>query len=179
MHRSSFLAGILVAASLTAPRAVAEVFVDVGVNGTRIESDIAGRPDTVSTSGAGAHFGIGARRSTGRRGDFGVRLEVDDADGDLMLAVRALDYRRHRSDRIAFTAFLGAARLDLATPAYGYYFGGGVQLKQILPSWDLGVELRFGDKVARDNLLPSDPQGGRPDNFHDVRGLAVYLSYRF
>jgi hypothetical protein len=39
--------------------------------------------------------------------------------------------------------------------------------------------VRYGDKVARDNLLPSDPQGGKPDNFYDLTGIAVYLIRRF
>ncbi len=77
------------------------------------------------------------------------------------------------------TAFAGAARLDLDTPAYGYYLGGGVQIKELWPRWSLGLDLRFGDKLARDNLLPSDPQGGRPDNFYDLSGLTIYLSRGF
>jgi hypothetical protein len=106
-------------------------------------------------------------------------VELDDIDGDLLLAVRALDYRRHLTDRFAVTAFLGAARLDLATPAYGYYLGTGVQLKELWPSWSLSVDLRYGDKIARDNVLPSDPQGGKNDNFYDLSGVSVYLSRRF
>lgn len=177
MHRSLPLSWVT--ACLFAPAAAAEVFVDFGVSATRIEADIANRPDTLSESSTGLHLGVGARRSAGGRGDFGVRLEIDDAGSETLLAVRALDYRRHRSERLAWTAFLGAARLSLATPAYGYYLGGGVQLKEILPGFDLSLEARLGDKVARDNLLPTDPQGGRPDNFYDVTGVALYLSYRF
>ena len=59
------------------------------------------------------------------------------------------------------TAFFGAARLDLATPAYGYYLGTGVQVKELWPSWSLAIDLRYGDKIARDNVLPTDPQGGK------------------
>jgi hypothetical protein len=36
-----------------------------------------------------------------------------------------------------------------------------MRLRGILPRWDLGIDLRLGDKIARDNLLPSDPQGDR------------------
>ena len=113
-------------------------------------------------------------------GSIGARPEIDDVDGDLLLAVRALDYRRHSSERFAVTAFLGAARLDLATPAYGYYLGGGVQLKELWPSWGLGIDLRYGDKIARDNVLPSDPQGGKgPTTSTTSSGIAVYFSRRF
>jgi len=165
------------AAGLSTEYVNAEVFVDLGVNSSRVDADVATLPSTESSS-TGVHVGIGARREL-RQGNIGVRLELDDVDSDLLLAVRALDYRRHLSDRIAIGGFLGAARLDLATPAYGYYLGGGVQLKDIIRGWDLGVDLRIGDKIARDNLLPTDPQGGRPDNFYDLRGVSVYLSYRF
>jgi hypothetical protein len=110
-------------------------------------------------------------------GDIGMRIEVDDL-GEMFLAVRALDYRHHLSDRLSVGAFFGAARLDLATPAYGYYLGAGVHFRQLLEKWELGIELRRGDEVARDNVLPSDPQG-RDDNFYDVSALSISLSYRF
>ena len=43
---------------------------------------------------------------------------------------------------------------------------------------DLGIDLRYGDKIARDNLLPTDPQS-RPDSFYDLTGASLYLRYRF
>lgn len=131
------------------------------------------------TLGGGFHVGIGAARPFGRRSEIGVRLELDNLGSDLLLAVRALDYRRHLNDRIAVGGFVGAARLDLATPAYGYYLGGGVYFKEVVSSWDLGIDLRFGDKVARDNVLPTDPQGGSPDNFYDITSLSLYLRHKF
>jgi hypothetical protein len=155
-----------------------EVFVDLGASSTRVEADIATLPEIVETTEAGWHLGVGARRALDK-GNIGVRLELDDVDSDLLLAVRALDYRRSLSERFAIGGFLGAARLDLATPAYGYYFGGTFQVKDLLPRWDLVLDLRIGDKLARDNVLPSDPQGGRPDNFYDLTGFSVYLSRRF
>jgi opacity protein-like surface antigen len=168
----------LAVALLGAPRADAEVFVDVGVNSTRVEADIANQASKTETTSSGLHVGAGVRRAL-RAGSIGARLEIDDVDSDVLLAVRALDYRRHLSSRFALTAFLGAARLDLATPAFGYYLGGGVEIKELLRGWDLAIDLRLGDKIARDNLLPTDPQGGRPDNFYDLTGVSVYLRYRF
>jgi hypothetical protein len=156
----------------------AEVFFDVGINHTRVDADIATLTETVESTATGLHLGAGVRRELSR-GSIGARVEFDDIDGDRLLALRAFDYRRHLSERLAFTAFLGAARLDLATPAHGYYLGGGLQVKELVASWDLSVDLRLGDKLARDNLLPSDPQGGRPDNFYDLSGLSLYLSRRF
>ncbi|MGD8325258.1 MAG: hypothetical protein PVF50_12915 [Gammaproteobacteria bacterium] len=166
------------AAVLTAP-ARAEPFFDAGFHASEIESKIANRDGTVSYSDAGLHLGLGARRSVSERADISFRLELDRIDSTTFLAVRAFDYRRHISERLALNVFLGAARLDLATPAYGWYMGFGVQFKQLVADWDLSLDLRFGDKVARDNLLPSDPQGGSPDNFHDVTGITLYLSRGF
>ena len=154
-------------------------FFDVGLHGSRIESRIANRDDTVSVNDAGIHLGIGARRSVSEKADIGFRLELDSIDSNALLTVRAFDYRRHLSERLAINTFLGAARLDLATPAYGWYLGFGVQWKALTPEWDLNLDVRFGDKVARDNLLPTDPQGGSPDNFHDVTGVTLYLSRGF
>jgi hypothetical protein len=168
---------ILAATSMGAT-ASAELFVDVGLNATRVEADIATLAEKPTTTSSGAHLGVGLRRELAR-GSIGARLELDDVDGELLLAVRALDFRRHFTDRLSWTAFAGAARLDLATPAYGYYLGAGLEVRDLFPSWNLAIDARLGDKLARDNLLPSDPQGARPDNFYDIQGVAVYLSRGF
>ena len=157
----------------------AEAFFDIGVASSRIESrntNVSARPDRTET---GLHLGVGASRRVGERGELSVRLELDDLGSDLLLAVRALDYRRHISERLAFNIFIGAARLDLETPAFGYYYGAGIQFKELVSNWDLSIDLRIADEVARDNLLPSDPQGGNPDNFRDIFGVSVYLTRRF
>jgi hypothetical protein len=159
--------------------AVADVFIDLGAQTSRVKARIANLEDTVDTTESGVHAGIGASRRVGERGEIGARLELDTLGSDLFLAVRALDYRYHVSTRFAVSGFLGAARLDLATPAYGWYLGGGLQFRDVVPNFDLNLDLRYADKVARDNLLPSDPQGGSPDNFYDVLGVSAYLSYRF
>ena len=177
MSKTLFGSVAAAVAMLSATDACADVFVDLGMHGTRVEADVA-TFTRVTTTESGVHLGVGVRREL-TSGSIGARAELEDVGGDLLLAVRALDYRRHLSQRFAVTAFLGAARLDLATPAYGYYLGGGVQLKDLWPSWSLSMDLHYGDKIARDNLLPSDPQGGKPDNFYDLSGLAVYFSRRF
>lgn len=170
--------GAAIAAAATTSAASADVFFDVGLSTTRVEADIATLPDKETSTDTGWHLGAGLRRELAR-GSIGARIELDNVDGDRLLAVRALDYRRHLSERFAVTAFAGAARLDLATPAHGYYLGGGVQLNEFFRGWTLAIDLRLGDKIARDNLLPTDPQGGRPDNFYDLTGVAVYFSRGF
>lgn len=174
-HRSWFAGVILALPAL----ASAELSVDIGAQVSRIEARIANMEDTIETTESGGHIGFGVSRRLGERNEFGARLELDNLGNDLLIAVRAVDYRRHVSERFSFSTFVGAARLDLATPAYGYYFGGGVQFRDLIQSWDLNIDLRYGDKVARDNVLPTDPQGGSPDNFFDILGASVYLSRRF
>jgi len=159
--------------------AYAETFFDLGASATRVESRIANTTRPTSRNDSGLHVGLGARRTIGERSDIGVRIELDNVNSNLLLAVRALDYRYHLSDRIALGGFIGAARLDLGTPAYGYYLGIGVHFKEVLERWDLSVDLRNGNKVARDNVLPTDPQGGQVDNFHDITGVTIVLSRSF
>jgi hypothetical protein len=168
---------LLLAACLLTFPARAEVFFAAGATGARIHANIANVASSVDSTDSGAYVGFGARRSL-ERGDLGMRIEIDDLD-DAFLAVRAIDYRFHVSERLAVGAFFGAARLDLATPAYGYYLGAGVHFRRLLEKWELGIEYRYGDDVARDTLLPSDPQGPQPDSFYDVSALSVSLSYRF
>lgn len=159
----------------------AHLFVDAGV----AASEVTIRPGDLSPKQTTSmeltpHIGIGARRSVSARSDLGVRAEFDRIDDHMLLAVRALDYRYRTRGPLAFSAFLGAARYDLATPAYGYYFGGGVQWQDIMPGFDLGLDLRYADKVARDKLLPSDTTSEkRPDSFYDITSASLSLSYRF
>jgi hypothetical protein len=170
----------------------AELFVDAGV----AASDVTYRPGTgdpgpppksdpqQKTSDVTPHLGLGARRSVSSRSDLGVRIEFDNIDDHMLLSVRAIDYRYRTQGPLAFSGFLGASRYDVATPAYGYYLGAGVQWRNILPKLDLGLDWRYADKVARDKLLPSDtgPDPARelrPDVFYDISSFSLSASYRF
>jgi hypothetical protein len=159
----------------------ADVFVEAGANFSEIEVRPGdGSPKMKVRPGAAPHVAIGARRAVSRHVDLGVRAELDDIDGELLLAVRALDYRYRFDNPLALSIFVGAARYDLATPAYGYYLGGGVQWRNLLRNVDLGLDLSYADKVARDKLLPSDPAPDpRPDIFYDITSAKLSLSYRF
>ena len=163
----------------TRPRG-AELFVDAGINFTDLAVRIDGSPAENESLGVAPHLAIGARRAVTERSDLGVRAEFDDIDGDVLFSVRALDYRYRFRSPLAVSVFLGASRLDLATPAYGYYYGAGVQWRNLFERMDVGLDLRYGDKIARDKLLPSDPPSTkRPDSFYDVTGLTLSLSYRW
>jgi hypothetical protein len=64
----------------------------------------------------------------------------------------------------------------------GWYLGGGLSWRDILPGWDVGVDYRYGVAVDRLRVLPSDPYplgDNRPDEFHDIYSVAMYLSRKF
>jgi len=158
----------------------AERFVDVGMNINRVRADVEpGLPITTSKIGFDPHFGLGARRAVSAHNDLGVRVEVDEVDGHSLIGVRAIDYRYRFSNHFALGAFAGAARYNLATPAYSVYFGAGAQWRNILPKWDLSIDVRHAQNLARDHKLASDPQGVRPESFYKIETGLLYLSRRF
>ncbi|HEX4153895.1 MAG TPA: capsule assembly Wzi family protein [Steroidobacteraceae bacterium] len=158
-----------------------EVFVDAGVNVNRLRIDLEkGLPIENTQTEFGPHFGIGARRAVTDKNDLGVRLEVDgNVDGHLLLGVRAVDWRRRLTEHFAVSGFLGVARYNLATPAYSLYAGTGVQWRDIMPKWDIGVDFRYAQNVARDHVLSTDIQGVRPDSFYKIESGILYLTRRF
>lgn len=161
----------------------AEWFVDAGVNANEVKVDPNGSlPLTTSSLAFGPHFGLGARRAVSASNDLGVRLEVDGIAGHDLIGVRALDYRHRFGDAFAASLFVGADRYDLVTPAYSIYFGGGLQWRNFLgalPGWDLGLDLRQGQNIARDRVLPTDISGPRPETFYKIYSGVLYLSRRF
>lgn len=154
-------------------------FADVGmaVSRMRVDRDST-QPATSTAARTAPHLALGLRRAVTNRSDLGVRIEFDQIEDHAMLAVRAVDYRYRVGRHLAFTAFAGAARYDAETPAYGYYLGTGVQWREILPRWDLGLDLRYGDKLARDKLLPHESGYTRSDTFYDVYSMSLSMSYR-
>lgn len=167
----------------------AELFVDAGVAASEVTIRVGdGSPKQTTSMETTPHIGIGARRAVTPRSDLGVRAEIDRIDDNMLLAVRAIDYRYRFAGPLALSVFLGAARYDLATPAYGYYLGGGVQWRNIVRGFDLGLDLRYADKVARDRFpddIASDQDtrpdvpDTRPDSFYDITSATLSLSYRF
>ena len=124
---------------------------------------------------------VGARRRVSERSDFGVRLESDRVQGQQLLSIRALDYRFRWTRRLALNGFFGVGRYDDGLPAYGYYWGAGIQYRDVLPMWDIGLDWRHHEKLGRDKVLPDDPPS-TPDRtrlFFDVDGATLYISRRW
>lgn len=158
-----------------------EIFVDGGINASRLEYDPSDKGATPerSVSTTGPHVGAGVRRKMSRSVDLGVRVEFDTVDGSPMIGVRAIDYRYRFNEKLAVTAFAGATRYDGGTAAYGYYGGVGAQWRDILPRFDLNLDVRGTDKVARDVVLPADPASVWGDVIYQIYSANLYLSYRF
>jgi hypothetical protein len=157
----------------------AELFVEGGYSAARVKVE-PNQNVFFTDNSSGVHLGVGARRAVSQRSDLGVRLELDDVDGHTLLSVRALDYRYRFRGPLALSFFLGASRYDLATPALGMYLGAGVQWRNVMPGWDLGLDARRAEKVARDRLLPGEPQNPqRPDSFYTIDSLTLSISKRF
>jgi hypothetical protein len=158
----------------------AQVFVDVGANAHRVHTDVEPTlPVTVGNWGGGEHFGVGARRAVTANADLGVRAEYDTIGSRSLIGVRAVDYRYRFASPLAVSLFVGVARYGLATPAYSIYGGAGVEWRDIAPKWDLHLDYRYGQNLARDHVLASDPQGIRPESFYKIETAVLYVSRRF
>lgn len=156
-----------------------ELFVEAGAATSRVRIDL-DAADIQKESSSGAHLAVGARRAVSDRSDLGARIELDDIDGNLLFSVRAIDYRYRFHNPLAMSIFIGASRYDLATPAYGLYYGAGVQWRDLFKGWDVGVDIRNAKKVARDKLLADDPPSvRRPDAFYTIQSLSLSVSKRF
>jgi hypothetical protein len=157
-----------------------EIFVDAGWNIYKVRIDLENEPlRKTGPRETGYHFALGARRAVSDHVDLGTRVELDDIQGHSLVGVRLIDYRYRFWGPLAADAFLGAARYSLGTPAYGFYYGVGLEWRNILPHVDISAVFRYDDSVARDHLLPTDPQGPRPDSFYDVSSGVFSVSYHF
>jgi hypothetical protein len=160
-----------------------ELWVDAGVSNNRIQQDIASTlPRTTTPASTGAHFGLGARRQVSEHQDLGVAIEADDLRGRSLFSVRALDYRYRFDSPLAMNLFFWASRYSLNTPAFGWYFGAGPQWRNVLPGWDLEVNYKYGIKISRLRVSPTDPNPPgdyRPDAFYNVYLWTLGVSRRF
>lgn len=45
----------------------------------------------------------------------------------------------------------------LGTPAYGFYYGFGLEWRDVVPHVNIGIDLHYDDGIACGHLLPTDP----------------------
>ncbi len=158
----------------------AELFVNVGATLSSLDIDLDTDRQTDSDTRAGAHVAVGVRRALSARSDIGARIEIDEVDNRALLGVRAIDYRYRLGEHIALSGFIGAARYDLATPAFGTYVGAGLAWRDLLPGWSIEADVKYAIKVARDRVLPSESgQFTREDAFYDISSATLSISRKF
>ena len=157
-----------------------ERFIDVGLKTGRLkyEYDV-GRVAPVSNTMGSAHLALGVRRAFNSHSDFGTRLELDNVRGRPLMALRAIDYRYRLTPNFAPGLFFGVARYAGPTPAIGWYGGVGLQWRNVLPRWDIAVDINFGDKLQRDKLAPGESAGIWPDAYYVLTSKTIYISRRF
>jgi Capsule assembly protein Wzi len=157
-----------------------ELFVDGGGSANKVRTDLnKGLPITTSKVLFSPHMAAGVRRTVSANNDWGVRVELDHVDSHLLIGVRPIDYRHRFGEHVALNLFAGVERYDLATPAYGMFGGIGTEWLNILPKWDLGVDFRYSQNIARNHVLPTDPIGIRPDSFYKIESVIGYVTRRF
>ncbi len=168
------------AAAKTDDQPGTELFVDAGANANKLKINLEqGLPVTTTKVMFGPHVGFGARRAVSDNNDLGVRIELDQVDGHSLIGVRPVDYRYRFGDLFALGLFAGVNRYDLATPAYSLYAGLGGQWRNVLPKWDVGVDFRYAQNIARNHVLATDVQGARPDSFYKIESVIAYISRHF
>jgi Capsule assembly protein Wzi len=159
-----------------------ELYVSAGTDYSRTLVDLHVIKPYDTKWSAGPYFALGARRRVSAHQDLGVALEADDIGGRSLLSVRMLDYRYRFDSPLAVNAFFGASRLPEGTPAYGVYAGAGLQWRNVLPGWDVGLDYRTVIAAERERDLPTDPQPlgtAKPDALYSVSSWTVYLSRKF
>ncbi|HZT05237.1 MAG TPA: capsule assembly Wzi family protein [Steroidobacteraceae bacterium] len=161
-----------------------ELYVSVGADyyRTLINLNLASQPRYYTKSTVGPYFALGARRRVSRHQDLGVAVEADDISGRALLSVRMLDYRYRFNSPLAVNLFLGGSRYSVGTPAYGLYVGAGLQWRNLLPGWDVGVDYRNVIDAQRERDLSTDPEplgSPKPDSFHTIYSWTLYLSRKF
>jgi hypothetical protein len=159
-----------------------ELYVSAGADYYRTQVNLHVTPVYYTKWSTGPYVAFGARRRVSAHQDLGVALEADDISGRTLVSVRMLDYRYRTHWPLAFNAFVGASRYSLATPAYGLYVGGGLQWRNVLPGWDVGVNYRSVLYAQRERDLLTDPQPlgtAKPDALTSVNSYTLYISRKF
>jgi hypothetical protein len=158
-----------------------EFHIDAGVVASSVIADITSNTPRTSTGiGYGPHLTVGARRAASEHQDLGAALEADGVHGLSLFGARFFDYRYRFDNPMALNLFIGVGRYAAPTPAYGFYYGAGLQWRDVLPRWDVGIDFRYASKINRIRTLPSDPQGGyRNDAYYDITYGTLYVSRKF
>ncbi|MDU0113634.1 hypothetical protein RT723_11620 [Psychrosphaera aquimarina] len=138
-------------------------------------------PDYSSVK-TGQYLAIAVQKPISFSSSIGSRIDIQGYDDHTLISVRAIDYHLTLSESFSTNIFLGAARYQFRTPAYGYAGGLGLLYH---PSkwgnWGLQLEARYFDALARDKLSINDPPSidSTPDSFYSIQALSIGINYYF
>lgn len=111
---------------------------------------------------------------------LGLVVHYSEADDIALWSIRPLDYKYLIVSDFNLKLFFGVSRYDRETPAHGYYLGTGVEWTGWREDIGFNVEAAYGDKIARDRVLSTDPVREKADDiFYDVYSLNTYISFYF
>ncbi len=154
----------------------------------RLHEDLFGDMPSFESPELGTFFGFAVDKKLTNNQQansayIGTKIEFHQIDGNILTTVRALDYKQHINEEWLWGAFVGGARYDFRSPAYGYTFGGGLfyRPESFVGNWGAAIELQYLDKLARDKIHPDDPSVALtgPDSFADMQIIAFSVNYYF
>ena len=158
---------------------------DVGASLLKLKviDDFSAPPPEYGDTELSPLMGLALLKRTGERSIIGTKVEFQRINGALLTAFRAIDYRYILNSQWQLGAFIGAAKYDFRSPAYGYTAGfGGFYRPPHWKKWSIGMEVQFMDKLARDKIHPDDkpstPATG-PDTFTNMAGVSLTFSRYF
>ena len=127
------------------------------------------------------YLNVGAHLRYSGQHEFGIVVGHSNVDSVSLWSFRPLDYKYMLFDSFLLKGFFGVARYDRETPAHGYYLGTGFEFRPVASNYGINLELAYGDKIARDRVLPSDPpqQGASPEIFYDAYLVNGFVSFYF
>jgi opacity protein-like surface antigen len=169
----SLVVAVCIFTPLSSALAESFVAVEAGAVYSDVSSSGAGPDDGIDGTDVGYHFGVGLfRQQTDSRWVYGVKVEVENVQDNVLVGLRAIDLGFLVTPRFTIDGFLGAARYDLPTAAYGWRLGLGAKY-QFAERWVLAADYVYNDKLTRDS------GGDNVGVFYDIDQGLLYLQYRF
>lgn len=158
--------------------------VDAGINyySIRIFEDILSPITPYNDFEWGQVLALSAMKRVSDNQFIAAQIDWQNIENHSLFALRAFEYNHQLADNWTTHAFVGAARYDYRTPAYGYTVGFGMRVKSWpMENFGVTIEAQYHDKLARDKLTADDLSSSEtgPDMFFDVRALNFTLNYYF
>jgi opacity protein-like surface antigen len=149
---------------------------------SRVNESITSHRPPYSSVKTGEYFAIAVHKTVSSLSSIGSRIDIQTFNDHTLLSVRAIDYQLALSESFKANIYLGAARYQFRTPAYGYSAGLGLLYHpSSWGNWGLQLEARYFDALARDKLTEEDSSSlnSTPDSFYSFQSLSFGVNYYF